>query len=200
VKAYSEDHRLVYVKSMTLDNDGNPVILAVTSSDHRPGPQGDPRTWEVLHYQHHEWNIHPVTTSTNNYDTGSIWVEADGTWRIIGPTEPGPQRWGVGGEIAVWTSRDQGKTWNKVRDVTRNSPRNHSYVRKVFNADPNRRLQSCGPTAIPISYRFPDSTSPTATARRFDDCPTIWKEITPPPSQSRKSIIRSFRLSDPCFN
>ncbi|MBN1855221.1 MAG: BNR-4 repeat-containing protein [Pirellulales bacterium] len=136
VKAYSDDHRLVYMKSITLDKDGNPVILVVTSSDHRPGPQGDPRNWEVLHYKHNQWNIRHVTTSTHNYDTGSIWVEANGTWRVAGPTEPGPQCWGGGGEVAVWTSRDQGKTWNKARDVTRNSPRNHSYVRRVSNADP----------------------------------------------------------------
>ena len=39
--------------------------------------------------------------------------------------------------MAVWTSGDQGKTWTKVRDVTRDSPRNHSYVRKVFGAEPD---------------------------------------------------------------
>ena len=137
VKAYSANRRLVYLNSMTLDNEGNPVILVVTSSDHRPGPQGDPRTWEVLHHKGGKWNVHNVTTSTHNYDTGPIWVEADGTWRIVGPTEPGPQRWGGGGEVAVWTSRDEGENWVKVRDVTQDSPRNNSYVRKVFNAEPD---------------------------------------------------------------
>ncbi len=134
VKAYSDDDRLVYLNSVTLDNQGNPVILVVTSSDHRPGPQGDPRTWEVLHHKNGKWNVHAVTNSTHNYDTGPIWVEADGTWRIVGPTERGPQRWGGGGEVAVWTSRNEGRTWTKVRDLTRKSPRNHSYVRKVFGA------------------------------------------------------------------
>ena len=137
VNAYSEDQRLVYLNSITLDGEGNPVILVVTSSDYRPGPQGDPRTWEVLHHKDGKWNIHNVTTSTHNYDTGPIWIEADGTWRIVGPTERGPQRWGGGGEVAVWISRDQGESWTKVRDVTRNSARNQSYVRKVFNAEPD---------------------------------------------------------------
>ena len=137
VKAYSKDNRLVYLNSITLDNDGNPVGLVVTSSDSRPGPQGDPRTWEVLHHKDGKWNIHKVTTSTNNYDTGPIWVESDGTWRIIGPTEPGPQRWGPGGEVAVWISKDEGKTWTKTRQVTKNSQRNHTYVRKVFGAEPD---------------------------------------------------------------
>lgn len=137
VKAYSDEDRLVYLNGVTLDNDGNPVILIVTSSDHRSGPQGDPRTWEVLHHKGGKWNVHKVTNSTHNYDTGPIWIEDDGTWRIVGPTERGPQRWGGGGEIAVWTSDDEGKTWTKARDVTSNSPRNHSYVRKVFCAEPD---------------------------------------------------------------
>ena len=70
----------------------------------------------------------------------SDWIrldQADGTWRIVGPTERGPQRWGGGGEIAVWKSRDEGVTWKKVRDVTTDSPRNNSYVRKVIGAEPD---------------------------------------------------------------
>ncbi|MDD4266867.1 MAG: BNR-4 repeat-containing protein [Pirellulales bacterium] len=134
IKAYSAERRLVYMNDIALDGDGNPVILVVTSSDHRPGPQGDPRTWEVLHHKGGAWRIHKVTDSTHNYDTGPIWIETEGTWRIIGPTERGPQRWGGGGEVAVWTSRDEGAAWTKVRDATKDSPRNHSYVRKVIGA------------------------------------------------------------------
>ncbi len=134
VKAYSRDKRLVYLNSITLDHDGNPLILVVTSADHRAGPQGDPRTWEVLHHCAGQWHVYPVTQSTHNYDTGPLWVEPDGSWRIMGPTERGPQQWGCGGEIALWDSSDQGRTWSKVRDVTRNSPRNQTYVRRAVNA------------------------------------------------------------------
>jgi hypothetical protein len=153
VKPYSHDRRLVYLNGVTLDLQGNPLILVVTSSSHRPGPQGDPRTWEVVHFKNGVWNVRKVTTSTHNYDTGPIWVEADGTWRIMGPTQQGPQRWGGGGEIAVWTSQDEGATWNKVRDVTRSSPRNHSYVRKVMNAEPD------SPFAVLWADGHPDKQS-----------------------------------------
>ena len=136
VKAYSDEQRLVYINNITLDNAGNPAILLVASSSHKPGPQGDPRNWEVLHYRNGQWTVRFVTHSTHNYDVGPLWIESDGTWRIAGPTEPGPQRWGTGGEIAVWTSHDQGATWTKVRDVTHDSPLNHTYVRNVINAEP----------------------------------------------------------------
>jgi hypothetical protein len=137
VHAYSEDSRLVYLNGITLDGDGNPAILVVTSSSHLPGPQGDPRSWEVLHHTDGRWQVHKVTESTHNYDTGPIWIEDDGTWRIAGPTEIGPQRWGGGGEVAVWTSSDRGTTWTMTRQATRHSPRNHSYVRKVQHAEPD---------------------------------------------------------------
>ncbi len=137
VRAYSQENRLVYLNSITLDRHGNPIILVVTSHDHRSGPQGDPRTWEVLHHQNGQWQRHRITNSTHNYDTGPLWVEPDDSWCVLGPTERGPQQWGCGGELALWFSNDAGKIWTKLRDVTRNSPRNHTYVRPVVGAPPN---------------------------------------------------------------
>jgi hypothetical protein len=58
-----------------------------------------------------------------------------GIWRIIGPTEAGPQRHGTGGEVAIWISKDEGATWIKKRDITNESERNHSYVRRPVNAN-----------------------------------------------------------------
>jgi hypothetical protein len=66
-----------------------------------------------------------------------LYIEHDGTWRIIGPTEPGPQPIGSGGEVAVWVSRDAGQTWAKVREVTRGSRLNHNYVRRPVSAHPD---------------------------------------------------------------
>ena len=64
---------------------------------------------------------------------GSIYVDND-VWTVIGPTEDGPQKFGTGGEIALWKSWDEGQHWTKVANVTKNSPRNHSYVRRPLYA------------------------------------------------------------------
>jgi hypothetical protein len=56
---------------------------------------------------------------------------------VIAPTEPGPQAYCTGGEMVMWLSRDQGKTWTRVKQLTRNSPRNHTYARKPVNAHPD---------------------------------------------------------------
>jgi hypothetical protein len=82
------------------------------------------------------WRRLEVTNSDHNYDFGSIYIEADGTWRIIGPTETGPQPYGTGGEVAVWTGGDRGETWRK-KQITTDSRYNHSYVRRPLDAHPD---------------------------------------------------------------
>ena len=134
VHQYSADGRMVYLKDLSFDARGNPVILYVTSNGYQPGPENDPRVWEIAHWTDGRWRLLEVTRSDHNYDFGSVYIEADGTWRIIGPTERGPQPYGTGGEVAVWTSGDRGATWQK-RQITRDSRYNHTYVRRPLGAD-----------------------------------------------------------------
>ena len=65
---------------------------------------------------------------------GSLYIEKD-RWQIIGPTEPGPQRYGTGGEMAIWTSDDEGTTWKRSVQLTSGSIRNHSYSRRPQHAN-----------------------------------------------------------------
>lgn len=136
VRNYEAEKKLVYIQDVTFDADGQPLVLYVVSTDHRPGPQDPPRTWFIAQWRpaSKAWEFKPVTTSTHNYDVGALHVEADGLWRIIGPSDAGPQQWGTGGEMVMWTSKDQGKTWERVRQLTKNSPRNHSYARRPVDA------------------------------------------------------------------
>jgi hypothetical protein len=134
IRDYESEHKLVYINDLNFDKEGNPVILAIISRDFRPGPGGDPREWTIIHWKNGKWNFSKVCESSHNYDMGSLYVEKD-LWRIIGPTEPGPQKYGAGGEMAMWTSKDEGVTWEKIRVLTSNSVRNNSYARRPLNAD-----------------------------------------------------------------
>lgn len=137
VRDYQSEDRLTYLKDIQFDGEGHPILLYITSGGHRPGPEGMPRTWTIAHWTGAQWTFHEVTSATHNYDMGSLYVEADGTWRIIAPTDPGPQYWGAGGEVAVWTSDDRGQTWQKRRSMTAGSVRNHTYVRRPAQAHPD---------------------------------------------------------------
>lgn len=136
VRDYSAENRLVYIHDLDLDHEGRPVILYITTASHKPGPEGDPRWWTIARWTGSEWRFSEVTRANHNYSTGSLHL-GDDAWRIIGPTEPGPQRIGSGGEVALWTSRDEGRTWTKERGITRGSAVNHNYVRRPMNAHPD---------------------------------------------------------------
>lgn len=136
VHDYEAEGKLVYPNDLNFDKEGNPVILAVISNDFKPGPQGDPREWTIIHWKDGKWNFRKVCTSTHNYDMGSLYIE-DNKWQIVGPTETGPQKTGTGGEMALRESFDEGKSWTKVRNITQNSLRNHSYARRPLNAHPD---------------------------------------------------------------
>ena len=137
VRDYRSEHRLIYLKDIVFDIQGRLVLLYVTSTGHQPGPSGDPRLWTIAHRTGKEWVFHEVTRSTHNYDMGSLYIESDRIWRIIAPTEQGPQPHGTGGEMVMWLSEDTGESWRKVRDLTKNSARNHGYARRPVNAHPD---------------------------------------------------------------
>jgi len=137
VHDYKAEGLNVYLKDIRLDAAGRPVVLYITSKGYESGPKNDPRTWTTARWTGKAWEIRPVTTSDNTYDMGSLYLEADGTWRVIGPTETGPQPYNPGGEMAMWASTDEGKTWKKERQLTAGSERNHTYARRPVDAHPD---------------------------------------------------------------
>ncbi len=127
----------VYVQDLNFDAAGRPVVLYITGRGYESGPKNDPRTWQTAYYNGRAWEIRGSIRSDNNYDMGSIYLERDDLWRIIGPTEPGPQAYNTGGEIAMWTSPDRGATWTKIKQMTSGSRYNHGYCRRPVNAHPD---------------------------------------------------------------
>ncbi len=133
---YQEDLN-VYMKDITYDHEDRPVILYITSKGFEAGPKNDPRIWRTAHWKDDQWHIRDVTTSNSNYDMGSLFIEEDGTWRIIAPTEDGPQPFNPGGEMVMWESQDEGRSWQNAKQLTHNSEYNHTYARRPINAHPD---------------------------------------------------------------
>lgn len=134
---YRSQGLLVYLKELQFDLLGRPVILYLTSRGHAPGPASGPRTWRIARWVGERWAIKEVTTSDHNYDFGSLYLEPDGVWRLIAPTDPGAQPFGTGGAMVLWISGDEGETWTRVKTLTHDPKFNHSYARRPLDAHPD---------------------------------------------------------------
>jgi hypothetical protein len=135
VHDYEAEGKLVYLKDLNFDADRRPVVLFLTSGGYAPGPKAGKREWFTARWTGDEWQLRPFATSDHNYDYGPLYMEGN-EWRVIAPTEPGPQPWSAGGEMVMWSSRDQGANWTKVKQLTRDSRFNHTYARRPLNAHP----------------------------------------------------------------
>jgi len=133
VRDYEAEKRLVYGVDLNYDAAGNPVILYVTAGSWVSGPEGGPRIWTIARWTGSTWTFHEITESDNNYDFGSLYIGENGEWRVVGPTETGPQAYNPGGEMAVWLSTDQGESWRKEHQLTAGSERNHTFARRPLN-------------------------------------------------------------------
>ena len=141
VKDYASAKQNVYLKDMGFDHQGRPVVLYVTSPGHEPGPPNDPRFFRITRWDGEEWKTGTICQTDHNYDMGSLFLEPGKSlflepekWTVIVPSIPGPQPHHGGGEMAIWNSRDEGKTWTKAKQVTRDSERNHNYARRPLGA------------------------------------------------------------------
>jgi hypothetical protein len=112
-----------------------------------------------MHWTDGKWETHVMTRAGHNYDMGSLYVGNE-EWRVIGPAGAAPQLHGTGGEMALWASRDDGKSWKEERPVTQGSAYNQSYARRPeFAADPFFAFWADGDPAriTPSHLYFTDS-------------------------------------------
>lgn len=132
VRDFRSEKKLVYIQDLNFDEEGNPVILIVTSNDFNPGPKGDPREWTVVHRKEGNWIFSKVCDIPHNHNLGSVYTGSS-EWRIIGPSDPGPSKYATGGEMVLWVSSDKGLTWEKSANITSGSTYHHSYAKRPFN-------------------------------------------------------------------
>lgn len=128
----------MYTQDLTWDAQGRPILMYITSKGYESGPKNGPRNWNIAHWTGKKWDIQGGDiASGNNYDLGSIYVESENLWRIIGPTQLGAQPYNPGGDVAMWTSSDQGHHWKMDRLMTKDKEFNHGYVRRPINSHPD---------------------------------------------------------------
>ncbi len=135
VHDYDSEETNVYICDLNFDANDYPIILYLTSKGPIPGPDDGPRVWHTAHWKGEKWEINDFTTSDNNYDMGSLYVDEKGNWEVVAPTATGPQPYNTGGEMVMWRSKNEGKTWKNIKNLTSGSIYNHTYPRRPVNYD-----------------------------------------------------------------
>lgn len=133
---YEAEGLLVYLKDLQFDHERRPVILYLTSKGYEPGPKNGPYTLRLARWSGTAWEFSVLGEADHNYDFGSLYLEKPDLWRMIGTTEPGPKPFATGGDVAMWTSTDQGRSWRKGKQLTRGGA-THSYPRRPLDAHPD---------------------------------------------------------------
>jgi hypothetical protein len=133
VHDYDTEERNVYIADVNFDKKDHPVILYVTTKGPMPGPEDGPRSWHTAYWNGKSWEINTFTPAGNAYDVGSIYIEKKGSWKVIAPTQMGPQPYNTGGEMEMWVSKNKGESWTKVKELTSGSEFNHTYARRPVN-------------------------------------------------------------------
>lgn len=186
---YRSQGKLMYGNDLAFTREGRPVLFQIIGTSWMPGPEPGPRDWMVTQWTGKDWRTVKVTSSDHNYDHGSLYISGD-DWHIIGPSLPGPQPWGVGGEMCLWRSRDAGATWALERQITRNSPFNHAYARRPAVAkDPFHCFWADGdPTCMSESHLYFCNS----------DGSRVWRLPYDMPGETAEPVETSFMPSPPC--
>ena len=76
IRDYESQGRLIYLKDLTFDPLGNPIILYVASRGYEAGPKNNPRVWTTARWTAREWEtrgtgwvLPPVTMTTTAIST-----------------------------------------------------------------------------------------------------------------------------------
>src|SRR4029077_20870149 len=101
-------HLLVYLKDIQFDSRGNPIVVYVESFSAEAAGEHATRTWLLARFTQDGWRTSKITTSDHNYDFGQLYIDSDKVFRLLAPTDPGPQPHMTGGEIVAWLSEDAG--------------------------------------------------------------------------------------------
>ena len=125
---------LVYIKDVQFDQEGRPVLLYLTSHSAWPAVGDGRHVWWLARFNGQGWSHNRVTKSGHNYDHGSLLLVAEDDWRLLAPTDPGPQTPATGGTMVMHRSADGGKTWRRDRAVLTDPDRCHTYARRPLHA------------------------------------------------------------------
>jgi hypothetical protein len=128
---YGNGWRL-FLRNLVFSPMGHPIILQVTRQTAKAGPSKQSRLWTVTRWVGREWETAATLSSDSDFDGGDMAADRL-TLYLAAATIPGPQPNAAGGDMVLWKSLDQGRSWYPQR-LTHDSPVNQNWARHPVNA------------------------------------------------------------------
>lgn len=131
----------VKILDLAFQSDGKPVILYVKKQT-VPQPEGSASSnppflysWKIAIWNGVSWTMNSITQSDSLQEFGSLYIDSDGVWRMIGGDGISESGDVVGGLINLWTSSDCGVTWKRCKRLSTRTGVNSYTTRKPVNAE-----------------------------------------------------------------
>ncbi len=118
---------------VTFDQKGNPVVFYIKENK-TDTTDTYLYQWRIAVWTGTAWSIRRITSSDSLYEFGSLYIDEDGIWRMIGGDGVGTNDKTVGGQVNLWTSSDNGVTWKRNKQLTAQSGINAYNARRPVNA------------------------------------------------------------------
>lgn len=123
----------VYLKDLCFDDRGEPIVVYLTCGGPEPGPEHGPHQWWIATRDAAAWTHTKITRSDHAYDHGELFQLVPDDWRLFAPTGVCIDRWGTGGQMHLWQSRDRGQTWADLGPKT-DDQQSYTYARRPHHA------------------------------------------------------------------
>ncbi|MHC4673307.1 MAG: BNR-4 repeat-containing protein [Planctomycetota bacterium] len=133
VRDYGSQKWLIYPKDLNIDRFGFPTILYIMKREIDSPNRKMSCIWTTARWYGRDWEFSGQIRSDKILDVACLNIDQNRNVRLIGPTQTGPQPDQPGGEIIMWTTETQGRSWFK-KTITQNSKFNHNCVRRPVNA------------------------------------------------------------------
>ncbi len=131
IRDYRSTRRIVYPKDLNFDRMGNPTVVYMAAPGPRSRVRQKRRVWYTARW-FRDWEITGLITSDHNLDAGCLHITQEYQFRLIAPTHPGPQPDTAGGDILMWISDDQGRSWGRYL-LTADKQFNHQDARRPLD-------------------------------------------------------------------
>ncbi len=132
IRDYRSINSVVYPKDLNFDRMGNPTVVYLSTAGPKVRVIQKRRLWHTARW-FRDWEITGLISSDHNLDAGCLHITKEYQFRLIAPTLPGPQPDLPGGDILMWISDDQGRSWGRYL-LTADKQFNHQDARRPFEA------------------------------------------------------------------